>query len=166
MYWRLLIAAFALVVVTGCRKAEPQPQLTLIEAAQSGNLDAVKQKIKEGADINVPQDKTGATPLMLAVGTGNIPLVEEILNSGAKVNDVNSRGYNAALIAVGNDDVEMLKLLKAKGADLNAKSKQGYSAYYIAKMYKFESMMTYLKSIGADTSDPKLNITRKAPTKG
>lgn len=162
------ISAIGLIAIclTGCKSGPPAPQLTLLEAAELGDLDTVNQRLKEGADVNKARERTGATPLMLAVGTGKKPVVEAILAKGANVNAVNSRGYNAILIAVGNDDVEMVKLLKMNGADLSAKSKQGYTAYYIAKMYKFQGMMDYLKSVGADTSDPQLSIQRKAPARG
>ncbi len=160
----LLVGALA-VLLYGC-KGDSQPKMTLLEAAEANNKDEIVRLVNSGADVNAVDKATGSTPLLLVAGRGNVELANLLIEKGAKLDSVNKRGYNAVLIAVGNNDVEMTKTLKEKGADLNAKSKQGYTAFYIAKMYKHKEMMEYLKTQGVDTSDPKLNITRKAPTRG
>ena len=57
----LLITTIAAVVLVGCG-----PSVDIHEAARTGNIEAVKQHIAAGADVNA-KDAAGNTPLDLSI---------------------------------------------------------------------------------------------------
>ena len=65
---QLLITILALVLV-GCGPSPPE--ISIHEAARDGNIEAVKQHIAAGTDLNLELEKEyrgkGQTPLHLAV---------------------------------------------------------------------------------------------------
>ncbi|KDN36423.1 hypothetical protein K437DRAFT_265306 [Tilletiaria anomala UBC 951] len=54
----------------------------VVLASSSGNLEAVRLLIREGADVN-ERDACGWTPLMWAANSSNVPLVAFLLSRGA-----------------------------------------------------------------------------------
>ena len=65
----LLLTTIAAVVLVGCcttQSPEPPtakaPDISIHEAAEEGNIEAVKQHLTEGADVNA-KDSRGRTPL-------------------------------------------------------------------------------------------------------
>ena len=60
-----LIAIVAAVLVVGC--GPPPPDISIHDAADEGNIEAVKQHLAAGADVNA-KDKFGKTPLDWADG--------------------------------------------------------------------------------------------------
>jgi len=133
----LLLTTIAAVVVVGCGEsqqsppapetkpvepvaevASPEPptakapDISIHEAAEDGNIEAVKQHLAAGADVNA-NDFVGATAL-----------------------------HNAVRVEVGettvaNKDVaaqkEIIELLIAAGADVNAKDDDGWTPLHFAK---------------------------------
>jgi ankyrin repeat protein len=60
-----------------------EPKTTdLHKAVSQCNLDAVKDLIRKGADVNA-RDLNGHTPLHLCSGTRYIPIAEVLLEAGA-----------------------------------------------------------------------------------
>ena len=64
------------------------PDISIIEAATTGHIDAVKQHLAAGADVNA-KTEVGATPLHGAVTFGHNEIVELLIAAGA---DVNAKG--------------------------------------------------------------------------
>ncbi|MBT9536817.1 MAG: ankyrin repeat domain-containing protein, partial [Nitrospirae bacterium] len=62
---------------------------------------------------------TGNTPLMSAVGSGDINAVKRLLNEGADVNAKDSDNYSALMVAALDGYTEIVKLLIEKGADID-----------------------------------------------
>ena len=65
----LLLTTIAAVMVVGCATTQqPEPptaealDISIHEAAEEGNIEAVKQHLTEGADVNA-KDSRGRTPL-------------------------------------------------------------------------------------------------------
>jgi ankyrin repeat protein len=94
------------------------PPKDIWEAATEGDMEAVKQFIDEGADVNV-KNKVGSTPLLYAAVQKEI--IELLIAKGADVNAKNNSGWTPLLMAVLGDRKEVIELLIAKGADVNAK---------------------------------------------
>lgn len=61
----------------------------LIEAAQRGDTDLVKELLAKGADVNV-KTRYGATALFFAVDKANVELVRLLIEKGADVNIVDT----------------------------------------------------------------------------
>ena len=74
-----LIAIVAAVVLVGC--GEP----SIHEAAGRGNIEAVKQHLDAGADVNA-KGKYGRTPLHYAASRGLKKIIELLIARGADVN--------------------------------------------------------------------------------
>ena len=59
----ILITTIATVLLVGC--GESTPDISIHDAAYDGNIEAVKQHLAAGTDVNV-KDKYGNTPLYKA----------------------------------------------------------------------------------------------------
>ena len=64
----ILITTIAAVLVVGC--GNPEADRALLKAAREGNIEAVKQFIAAGTDVNA-KDSAGVTPLHLAAHEGH-----------------------------------------------------------------------------------------------
>lgn len=80
-------------------------------AAQQGSLDAVKLLLAAGADVNA----VGATasPILLAVQNGHIPVFEHLLAVGAETNFKAYKGRTIMEAATASGDTEMIKRVGA-----------------------------------------------------
>lgn len=85
----------------------------LHDAARNGHLDAVRQLIKFGANVNAQSVPVGFTPLHFAAANGFIEIVIVLLNCGANVNTLIVTGQNAIDIAKNNEHDHVVKLLEA-----------------------------------------------------
>jgi cytohesin len=147
----LLLTTIAAVVLVGCgesqqsaptpeakpvepvaeaAKPEPPtakaPDISILDAAFGGNIEAVKQHIAAGADVNAKYE--GWTPLHTAVEGGHKEIVELLIANGADVNPKDNWGkaplHNAAQVWI-KVNTEVVELLIAEGADVNAKGEVG-----------------------------------------
>jgi len=95
-----LIAIVAAVLVVGCGESQQSsppkpptataPDISILKAAQDGNIEAVKQAIADGADVNA-KNTSGMTPLHRAGWYGHNEIVELLIAKGA---DVNAKAEN------------------------------------------------------------------------
>ena len=76
----LLITTIAAVVLVGCG-----PSVDIHEAAAKGQIEAVKQYLAAGTDVNA-KDKYRRTPLHRAAWGGHKEIVELLIAEGADVN--------------------------------------------------------------------------------
>lgn len=65
------------------RKAKSQDENSLVEAAQEGHLEMVRQLVEAGVEPDVGHFILGQTPLMLAAENGDGPIVTFLLENGA-----------------------------------------------------------------------------------
>ena len=82
----LLITTIAAVLVVGCG-----PSVEFWEAARTGNIEAVKQHIAAGTDVNVKGYKE-QTPLHFSAFWGLKEITELLIAAGADVNAKNDEG--------------------------------------------------------------------------
>jgi len=105
------------VVLVGCGPSEADRELF---DASDGNIEAVKQHLAAGADVNAKGD-AGMTPLNVAALEGQKEIVELLIANGADVNTKNSVGGTPLHQAAVADRNEVAELLITEGADVNAK---------------------------------------------
>lgn len=105
--------------------------LTLLEAAQAGDLQQVTALLNCGSDPNelstweqsIPDSfetlTLAAPPIHAATWNGHINIVETLISVGADVNATDQGGYSPLMIAAQTNDIEMIDLFLAFGADID-----------------------------------------------
>ena len=123
---KYLITAIATVVLVGC--GNPEADKVLRFAATEGNIEAAKQAVDDGADVNT-KNKHERTPLYQAAAVGNKEIIEILIAKGADVNSKN-KAFNKTPIDAANgfikqpDIVELLRKHGGKtGEELKAEGK-------------------------------------------
>ncbi len=92
----------------------------LMAAAESGDLEQVKEVLSSGINVNVRVDLE-ETALMGACRAGYIQVVKALIEKGARVNDRNSFGLSPLILSAAVGHFEVAKFLIDNGADINAK---------------------------------------------
>ena len=77
----LLLTTIAAVLVVGCG-----PSVDIWEAATIGDIEAVKQHLAYGSDVNAKGGQFEGTPLHYATSQGHKEVTELLINKGADVN--------------------------------------------------------------------------------
>ena len=112
-------------MLVGCGPSKP-PDISIHNAAHSGDIEAIKQAIADGVNVNSKGIIGGSTPLLIAAMEGHNEVVELLISKGA---DVDARQYGNGLtplhFAALGDYKETAELLIAEGADMNANSDNG-----------------------------------------
>tara|TARA_B100001029_G_scaffold161687_1_gene150597 strand:+ start:279 stop:833 length:555 start_codon:yes stop_codon:yes gene_type:complete len=175
---QLLITIAALVLV-GC--GPKIPNISIDDAARRGNIEAVKQHLAAGTDVNLKYK--GGTPLHQAARLNKNEIVKLLISSGADIHvtdDVRGRtplhfasnSEIAELLIVAGADVnakargstplhnaayrglkEIVELLIAKGANINPKNNQGKTALDEAIEKSHEKIAELLRKHGAKTAE-------------
>ena len=124
----LLLTTIAAVVLVGCattQSPEPPtakaPDISIHEAAYTGNIEAVKQHLTAGTDVNAKASR-GWTPLH-SVATKKI--AELLITKGADVNAKDKIGGTPLHLSAHSGQREIVELLIANGANMNAKIEVG-----------------------------------------
>ena len=98
---------------------------TLHKACKKGNIEAVKQFLADGADVNAKDDDFGWTALHIAAMSTideQLEIAELLISRGAEVNAKDNSGRTPLHEAARHSSAkEISALLIAKGADINAK---------------------------------------------
>ena len=120
----LLLTTIAAVVLVGCGKAgNPVADRALIHAANlGGNIEAVKQAIADGADVNV-KDKLGGASLHYAANNSRKEIAELLIAKDADVNAKNIRGVTPLDFAKGETANLLRKHGGKTGDELKAEGK-------------------------------------------
>ena len=118
---------FVIALVVGYGQIEPQsaiaaPNVDIWTAAAQGNLEAIKQHVSAGADLNAKEPTWGSTPLIVAALFGQTEATRLLIENGANLNTPNNDGATALHVAAFFCRTRTLKLLLSKGADVDAKN--------------------------------------------
>ena len=108
----LLLTTIAAVLLVGCGPSASER--ALLEASRKGNIEAVKQHLAAGADVNA-KVKTGSTPLHFAAGYGRKEIVELLIAEGADVNAKKNSGRTPLDHAITGKHPETADLLRKHG---------------------------------------------------
>ncbi len=99
------------------------PDISIHEAANEGNIEAVKQHIAAGTNVNARHKSGGLTPLHYAVARGHKEVAELLITKGADVNAKSNTGWTPLHGAAWTGHKEIVELLIAEDADVNAKER-------------------------------------------
>ena len=132
-----ILITIAAVVLVGCEKPEP-PDISIHLAAgaingKKANIDAVKQHLAAGADVN-ERDADGAkTPLMHAVFWGHKEITEVLVSNGgdSNIKDKHAEATSLHYSVLGHDweptedRYSIVSKLIESGADVNVIANKG-----------------------------------------
>lgn len=136
------------------------------------SLEFVRQIVALGAKINLPQKRgvggrgilgrTGATPLIAAASTSDVPLVKLLLELGADAKLGNADNTTPLLAAAGvgvgapeeaagseREALEVLQTLLAAGANINDVDRRGETAMHGAAYRNHPKVVEFLTENGA-----------------
>ena len=113
-----LLITIAAVVLVGCGESSSE---LLLQSVIDGNVEAIKQHLADGADVNVKDEARGLTPLHFATQNGQKEIVELLIADGAYVNAKMNNGMTpldcSALIPPGSNKTEIVDLLRKHGGE-------------------------------------------------
>jgi ankyrin repeat protein len=146
----LLLTTIAAVVLVGC--GEGSRHLNLYEAAESGDIEAVKQHLADGTDIELKCTGCGSTALGHAAKHGHNEIAELLIENGADVSAKSLKGLTPLHYAAVNGHKEIAELLIAKGADVYAKSEGGETPLVYAVAEGQEEVVDLVIAAGTDVN--------------
>ena len=96
------------------------PEIPIYKAAEAGDLEAVKQHIAAGTDLDQrTPDEQKNTPLMMAALFGRTEIATALMEAGAELDLQNGEGTTALMNAAFMCHGEIVQTLLKNGADKN-----------------------------------------------
>lgn len=114
-----------------------------------GNLDAIKEAIKNGADIEMILDEYNGTAITLAFEAGHHDIVRYLIENGS---DINHKDHNGKTIVMGYAELGLLKEVKKLvelGAEINDITSYSESALSLS-VEEHPDIALYLLERGAN----------------
>jgi ankyrin repeat protein len=122
----------------------------LMYAAAIGSIDAMKELLAEGAQVNA-QNAFGSTALMWSVTDAR--KVRLLLDHGADVNQVAKSGYTALIsAALTSPSAEVVRMLLQRGADAKATAQNGMTTLNAAAHGNDTGTIEMLVKAGVDVN--------------
>lgn len=113
---------------TKTTKTVDKPSIDIHGAVLTGNLDAVKQHIEAGTDINQKEPMSGSTPLMSAATFNKPEIAKVLINANADLSVTNNDGGTALHTAAFFGRIEIVQLLIDAKADKSIRNNYGATA--------------------------------------
>jgi ankyrin repeat protein len=190
----ILITTIAAVVLVGCGQSQQSatspeakpvepvagakaPDISIREAAESGNIEAVRQHIAAGTDVNAADGDKYGTPLHQAFSKGHNEIVSLLRKHGgtmynlegwekpeakpvesvaeaAKTDQSPVKTSNISIhAAVRTKNIVAVKQHLAAGTDVNVKDDKRMTPLDVALLYKLTETADFLRKHGGKTSD-------------
>ena len=141
----LLLTTIAAVLLVGTAFAGP-----IHDAARKGDIEAVKQHLAAGRNVNAKDDK-GRTPLHRAAREGHKEVAELLIAAGADLNTKDKEGKTPLYHAARWGHTNIAALLIAAGADVNAKDDKGRTP--LDRAVGYTEIVALLRKHGGKTSE-------------
>ena len=118
------------MVLIGCSTTTPAPpNVDVFKVAGDGNLQALKQHIAAGTDLNqLTPDGQKTTPLMVVAAFGRVEAAKALIEAKADLNLQNKDGSTALHTAAFLCYPEIVKALLKGGVDKKIKNNTGATA--------------------------------------
>jgi uncharacterized protein len=116
------------------RATRPQaPSVDIFTAVLTDDLEAVKQHIAAGTNLNVGEPQGGSTPLNLASVFGKTEAARALIDAGANLEIKNNEGATALYNAAFFCHPDIVKALLEKGADVRTTGREGLTPLQVAE---------------------------------
>ncbi|PWI29544.1 ankyrin repeat domain-containing protein [Flavobacteriaceae bacterium LYZ1037] len=116
-----------------------EPSIDIHSAVLTGNLEAVKQHIEAGTDINQKEAMSASTPLMSAATFNKPEIANVLINANADLSVKNNDGGTALHTAAFFGRIEIVQLLIDAKADKTVRNNFGATPREIV-MVDFDQM--------------------------
>ena len=141
-----------LLLVTACNSNSQtnqakSSQVDVHTAVAANNVQALKQYISSGANLNAKDPIGGSSPLITACLFGNEQMAEMLIDAGADLNFKNNDGSTPLITAAFFCHPDIVKMLLNKKADKTIKNKYGQTAYE-AVAQKFADVKNVYEILG------------------
>ncbi len=142
------------------------PKVDIHTAILTGNMEALKQHIAAGSNLNEKDPLGGSSPLISASLFGKTEMAKALIDAGADVNFQNNDGSTALHTASFFCRPEIVRMLLDKGADRTIKNKYGSTAYesvagpFSAVKPSYEGLGKMLEPMGLKLDYAYLEKTR------
>lgn len=152
--------------MSGAKSEAKVPEIDIHTAAVTGNLEALRQHIEAGADINEKDPFGGSSPLISAAVFGKTEAAKILIDAGADINFQNNDGSTALHSAAFFCNTDIVKLLLDKKADKTIRNKYGATAYEsVAGSFEdakpaYDMMRTLLGPMGLELDYAYIQKTR------
>ena len=120
-------------------KTVNKPSIDIHGAVLTGNLEAVKQHIEAGTDINQKEAMSGSTPLMSAATFNKIEIAKVLINANADLSVKSNDGGTALHTAAFFGRIEIVQLLIDAKADKTVRNNSGATPREVV-MVDFDQM--------------------------
>ena len=138
---------------SGKTRDELKAAESIVAAIRLGNIEAIKQHLADGADVNAKEAKNRITPLHWAAWRGRKEIAELLIAKGASLNTKNNDGGTPLHNAAWKGHVEIAKLLIGKNADVNAKDVEWQTPLDWAEEEKQKEVADHLRKHGGKTRE-------------
>ncbi|MCS5632022.1 MAG: ankyrin repeat domain-containing protein [Pirellulaceae bacterium] len=119
------------------------PDILIHEAVAEGNIEAVKQHLNAGTDVNA-KDEDSWTHLHFAASDGHKEVVELFIAKGADVNVKSKFDETPLDLAIINNETETADLLRKHGGKTSDWFKAGESIHSAARAGHIEAVKQHL----------------------
>ncbi len=115
------------------------------------NMEGMKKLLKNGADVNWKNSKSGRTPLLQVSGIAYtrypyFKIMQFLINNGAKINEKDKKGNTALMYNILGERIKAVVYLLEKGARTDSINKQGQSVMDFAKRTDNEELIKIIKT--------------------
>ncbi|MCD4709877.1 MAG: ankyrin repeat domain-containing protein [Bacteroidales bacterium] len=129
----------------------------LLSKVRENNIQAVKEMIAAGADINLQDQRTGYTVLMMTLNSRHVDMAKLLISEGADISLKANDGATALVLAAGCSQ-ELVEILLSKGADINVRTDKGLGVFTQCVMGILSEMVitdlaSFLLSKGAEIDE-------------
>jgi NAD(P)-dependent dehydrogenase (short-subunit alcohol dehydrogenase family) len=123
------------------------PGVGIHEAVIAGDLEAVRQHIASGSDLNEREPMGGSSPLMSAATFGQTEAAVALIDAGADLDQQNNDGSTALLTAAFFCRTEIVEALLEAGADRSIPNNAGSTALDVVTV-PFEALQPTYDFLG------------------
>nr|XP_046227831.1 ankyrin repeat and SAM domain-containing protein 6-like isoform X2 [Scatophagus argus] len=102
----------------------------VFSALKLGNAQLVKEILEEDPSQVNSSNQEGASPLMMAAVSGQLEVVQLMVEKNADIDKQDGvHGWTALMQATYHGNKDIVKYLLSQGADVNLRAKNGYTAF-------------------------------------